>query len=240
MQSGNSLHQAEVQRPTISGESSALQFSSTLEQSRVKTSPTSRPRYRSLCSLSLCILAFWAIAKSASGLLYVLQAPATVREYDATAGAAINGTEAGSVMTVNGTATVRFPNPFSQIPTVICTLLPIVPNVVVTPTSQSTTGFVVNAVDTSTGLPANVMVFWVASDGTGGQLDWPVPDLRSLSVRFTQQIPQFRQLRSLKKLANFFVGRLVENDIPMANRKEKQRSYQSHDFIGQHSQLITS
>jgi hypothetical protein len=134
----------------------------------VKTSRRSRPRCSRLCTRSLCILALWAIIKSVSGHLFVLQGPVTVREYDATTRVANNDTQAGSVMTVNGTATVTFPSPFSQIPTVICTLLPIVPNVVVTPSSQSTAGFVVNAVDTSTGLPVNVMVYWVASDGTGG------------------------------------------------------------------------
>jgi hypothetical protein len=91
----------------------------------------------------------------------VIQYPLLLREYAATETPA-KATQAGSVMTVNGTASVTFPTPFSQIPTVICTLVPIVPNVVVSSTGQTTAGFVVNAIDTSTGLPANVMVYWVA------------------------------------------------------------------------------
>jgi hypothetical protein len=92
-----------------------------------------------------------------------------VGEYNATTGVAINATESGSVTTVAGTATATFPTQFSQIPIVTCTVLPSSPDIIVaTPTSQTTTGFVVNSVDTSTGLPANVTVNWVATGGTGG------------------------------------------------------------------------
>ena len=98
-----------------------------------------------------------------------------VGEYNATTGAAINATETGSVTTVAGTATVTFTTPFSQIPTdqiptVTCAVLPGgSPDIIVaTVSGVTTTGFVVDTVDTSTGLPANVTVDWSATGGTGG------------------------------------------------------------------------
>ena len=87
-----------------------------------------------------------------------------VYSYDATTGAAINITEVGLVMTVAGTATVTFAQPFSQIPNVTVGS----PLVGVTVVSETTTGFVVNTVDPTTGLPVNATVFWTATGGTGG------------------------------------------------------------------------
>ena len=71
--------------------------------------------------------------------------------------------------TVAGTAAVTFTPQFSQIPTVtVQAVLSSSPFTVATVVSQTTTGFVVDTVDTSTGLPANATVNWFATGGTGG------------------------------------------------------------------------
>jgi len=114
-----------------------------------------------------------------------------VGEFDAAMGTAINDTQTSSVTTTNGTATVTFVRPFSQIPTVnLSNFMPVVvvnpppatpPSPVATVNSVTTTGFVVNVVDTSTGLPADGTASWTAVGGTGGIMvpaplvsSWPV------------------------------------------------------------------
>jgi hypothetical protein len=54
----------------------------------MKTSFVSRPRYRGLCTLPLCIAALWAMPRNAQAQLYVVQQPpGTVGEYGAATGA---------------------------------------------------------------------------------------------------------------------------------------------------------
>jgi hypothetical protein len=110
-----------------------------------------------------------SLAMSGNTRLVATNNNGMVGSYDATRGAVINVTEGGSVTTVAGTPTVTFPKPFSQVPTVTSTVAPgsINPRstIVATPSSQTTTGFVVDTVDTSTGLPANATVNWAATGG---------------------------------------------------------------------------